>query len=260
MVLHKLAEGKMVYRRLGYEGATRLMDTVADHIGSALLQCIAEAGNGKSASTSASAPSPAPVPASLSPPTVAELPVSAVVSRNLVFDRASIDKAGGAAALIRVYLDGYLGFFPFIKYFPVQPCGPLPAQFSPDQEQQPRWEGSHRDQWDKRNDLAFEVCRQAYALQQAVNARVPGFEAHRNKETRKSKKKFHGHDVSMDLRTAASKAAGLLQAAIQANKKSGCHPQSVGTFSKMFKELRAGKEDAEVHRSKNDPKAPAPAG
>ena len=95
MVLHKLAEGKMVYRRLGYEGATRLMDTVADHIGSALLQCIAEAGNGKSASTSASAPSPAPVPASLSPPTVAELPVSAVVSRNLVFDRAVLTRQGG---------------------------------------------------------------------------------------------------------------------------------------------------------------------
>ncbi len=97
MVLQKYAEGKVVYHRLGYEGATRLMDTVADHIGSvwvggsrgvpgnnawkhqlmtALLQCIAQEGTGKyasapaSASASASAPASAPVPASLNPPAV----------------------------------------------------------------------------------------------------------------------------------------------------------------------------------------------
>lgn len=33
MVLQKFAEGKVVHHRLGYEGATGLMDTVADHIG-----------------------------------------------------------------------------------------------------------------------------------------------------------------------------------------------------------------------------------
>ncbi len=94
MVFQKFAEGKVVYRRLGYEGATRLMDTVADRIGSewvggsrgvpgnnaqkrqlmtALLQCIAEEGTNKPAAASApvSAPSPSPIPASLNPPTVA---------------------------------------------------------------------------------------------------------------------------------------------------------------------------------------------
>ncbi len=44
-----------------------------------------------------------------------------------------------------------------------------------------------------------------------------------------------------------------IRAVGRANKKNGCHPQSIVTLSKMFKELRAGKEDAEVHRSKNDP-------
>ncbi|DBB08990.1 TPA: hypothetical protein ACH3X3_007620 [Trebouxia sp. C0006] len=34
MVLQKFAEGKVVHHRLEYEGATRLMDTVADHIDS----------------------------------------------------------------------------------------------------------------------------------------------------------------------------------------------------------------------------------
>jgi hypothetical protein len=114
MVFQKFAEGKVVYRRLGYEGATRLMDTVADRIGSewvggtrgvpgnnaqkrqlmtTLLQCIAEEGTNKPAAASApvSAPSPTPIPASLNPPTVAELPVSAVVSRKLVFDGASLE-------------------------------------------------------------------------------------------------------------------------------------------------------------------------
>ncbi len=296
MVLQNFAEGKVVYRRLGYEGATRLLDTVADRIGSewvggsrgvpgnnaqkrqlmtALLQCIAEEENGRSAAASAvtlaaasgpalaAAPSPAPVQASSSPPTVAELPVSAMVSRKLVFDGASLDN-WGVAALIQVYLDGYLGFSPFIKYFPVHPFDPsLPAQFRPDQEQPPPWDkrNSHRDVWDKRKDLAFEVCRQAYALQQAVNARVPVFEACRQEEHRQSKKKFVAREVSMDLRTAASKVAALLQAAMQTNKKNGCHPQTIATLSKMFKDLRAGKQDADVHRSsssnKPNPRVPA---
>jgi len=91
-----------------------------------------------------------------------------------VFDRASIDKAGGASSPDLGWLDGCLGFVSFIKYSPVHPCSPSPAEFNPDQEQQPRWEGSHRDHWDKRKDLAFEVCRQACALQQALITRVPG--------------------------------------------------------------------------------------
>jgi len=106
--------------------------------------------------------------------------------------------------------------------------------------------GSHRDHWDNRKDLAFEACMQAYALQQAVNARVPGFQAHRNEKAEKARRAWarcqHGHRDAM-----------------QANKKSGCHPQSVVTLSKRFKELRAGKEDVELHQSMNDPRAPAPA-
>ena len=98
MVLQKFAEGKAVYRRLGYEGATRLLDTVADRIGiewvggsrgvpgnnaqkrqlmNALLQCIAEEGTVKPAAASeatpAAAASLAPVPASSTPLAVAEL-------------------------------------------------------------------------------------------------------------------------------------------------------------------------------------------
>lgn len=242
MVLQTFAEGKVVYRRLCYEGATRLLDTVADRMRSdwegdsrgvpgnkaqkrqlmtALLQCIAEEESAKPA------PAPAPTaplaasPASGSPgpalttslPTVT---VSAAVSRKLVFYKASIDTAG-IAALLQVYLDGYSGFFPFIKYFPLPTCDPsLPAQFCPDQEQQPRWEGSYRDAWDKRKDLVFEVCKQASAfnLQQAVNAGVPVVEACRQEEHKQSKKKFVVCVVSMDLRTAASKAAALLQDAM----------------------------------------------
>ncbi len=194
-------------------------------------------------------------------PTVAEWPVSAAGSRPLVFDGANIDRAG-VPALTRVYLDGHMGLSPFINYFPVPACIPLPAQFRPEGERHPRWEkDSHRDVWDKRKDLAFEVCRQAYALQQAVNARVPVFEACRQEEHRQSKKKFVAREVSMDLRTAASKVAALLQAAMQTNKKNGCHPQTIATLSKMFKDLRAGKQDADVHRSsssnKPNPRVPA---
>ncbi len=281
MVLQKFAEGKVVYRRLGYEGATRLLDTVADRIGSewvggsrgvpgnnaqkrqlmtALLQCIAEEENGKLAAASVAlapspAPSPAPTPAS---PTIAALPGSAAVSRKLAFDD-SLDKTGGVPALMKVYLDGPMAF---IKYFPVHPCGPLPAQFRPDREQPPRCHlDSYKDLWDKRRDLAFEVCRQACALQQSVNAKVPAFENRRQEEARQSKKKFEACEVSMDPRTAASKVAALLQAAMQANKRNGCHLQSIVTLSKMFKDLREGKENVDVHRSssKNRPNSRVPA-
>lgn len=79
------------------------------------------------------------------------------------------------------------------------------------------------------------------------------FETNRKEAARSSKHKYQPREVSMDLRTAASKVAALLQSAIQANKKSGCHPQSIVTLSAMFKDLRVGKPDAVVHRSKNDP-------
>lgn len=109
--------------------------------------------------------------------------------------------------------------------------------------------------------MAFEVCGQAPALQQAVNARLHVVEAHRQEEHRQSKKKFVPHVVSIDLRTAASKVAALLQAAIQANKQNGCHPQSIETLSTMFQHLRAGKQDVLVHRSngKNAPPSSMPA-
>ena len=191
--------------------------------------------------------------APVTPPVTGELPVSAAPSRKLVFDASSMDSAG-VSALTGVYLDGYMGFSPFIKYFPVPTKFDLPAQFRPTEERHPRWEASKlADRWLKRKDLAFEVCIQAPALQQAVNARAPEVERIRQEEYRQSKKKFVLREVSMDLRTAASKVAALLQSAIQANKKSGCHPQSIVTLSAMFKDLRAGKSDAVVHRNKNDP-------
>lgn len=183
------------------------------------------------------------------PPMVAELSVSAATPRKLVFDGANIDRAG-VSALMRVYLDGQS---PFIKYFPVPSSTSntlLPAEFGPEARRNPGWEMTKlADQCLKRRDLAFEVCVQASALQQTVNARVPVFEARRKEVHRQSKTKFVACEVSMDLRTAASKVAALLQAAMQTNKQNGCHPQSIVTLSTMFKDLRAGKQDAEVHRS-----------
>lgn len=197
--------------------------------------------------------------APVTPPVTAELPVSAATTRKLVFDGSSIDSTG-VLALIKVYLDGYMGFYPFIKYFPVPTQFDLPAQFRPTEERHPRWEASKlADQWLKRRDLAFEVCIQAPALQQAVNARavVVGRirEEQHKEEARRSKLKnnFQSRKVSINLRTAASKVADLLQTAMQTNKKSGCYPQSIVTLSAMFKDLRGGKQDAVIHRSKNDP-------
>lgn len=185
----------------------------------------------------------------VTPPAAAELPVSLATSRKLVFDGSSIDSAG-VSALIRVYLDGYMGFSPFVKYFPVPIQFNLPAEFRPTEGRHPRWEASKlADQWLKRRDLAFEVCIQASALQQVVNARATEVERDRQEEHRQNKKKFVAREVSMDLRTAASKVAALLQTAIQTNKKSGCHPQSIVTLSTMFQHLRAGEQDVPVHRS-----------
>ena len=190
-------------------------------------------------------------------------PASAMLPRKLVFDGASIDKAG-IQLLMRVYLDGCDNLPPFIKYFPVLPPSiTLPNQFRPEEARHPGWKVEKlKEQWAKRRYVAFEVCRQAPALQQAVNARVPVVEAHRQEEHRQSKKKFVPRVVSIDLRTAASKVVALLQAAMQANKKNGCHPQSIETLSTMFQQLRAGKQDdVSVHRStgKNMPPSSMPA-
>ena len=97
------------------------------------------------------------------------LTVSVMLPRTLVFDGSSIDSAG-VSALTGVCLDGYMGFPPFIKYFPVPTQFYLPGQFRPTEERNPRWEASKlADQWLKRRDLAFEVCIQAAALCSAVN-------------------------------------------------------------------------------------------
>ena len=150
------------------------------------------------------------------PPLPTELPAP---SRKLVFDGASIDRAG-VPALMRVYLDGYMGFSPFIKYFHVPSVIPLPDEFKPEEEQHPSWEAPKlRDQWLKRKNVTFEVCMQAPALQQAVNARALEVERSREDKSRRSKIRHQPRHVSIDLRTAASKVAGLLQAAMQANKK-----------------------------------------
>ena len=278
MVSQKFAEGRVLYRRMCYEGATRLLDTVADRIGSdwqggsrgvpgnnaqkrqlmtALLQCIAEEESARSAASPAQAvplapPSP-PSPASPGPAPTSPLltnTVSAAVSKKLVIDGASLD-AAGITAWINVYLDGYNGSSPFIKYYPMHPSDPeLPDEFRPVQEKSPGFkEKRFGDLWDKRRHLAFEVCRQASALQKAVNARLPVLEARRKEKHGQSKTKYVEHKVSMDLRTAVSKVTALLQAAIQANKKNGCHPQSIETLSRMFQHLRAGEQVVPVHRS-----------
>lgn len=92
----------------------------------------------------------------------------------------------------------------------------------------------------------------------AVGGESRAVEAERNQqeETGRSKKKHHMYNmckVGMDLGTAASK----LQAAIQTNKKNGCHPQSIETSSKMFKDLRAGKEVVDVHKSSQKSATPS---
>lgn len=83
-----------------------------------------------------------------------------------------------------------------------------------------------------------------------MNSRAVDFETNRKEAARSSKQKYQPREVSIELRTAASKVAALLQTAIQTNKKSGCHPQSIVTLSTMFRHLRAGEQDVPVHRSK----------
>ena len=90
-----------------------------------------------------------------------------------------------------------------------------------------------------------------------MNARAVEAERNKQEETRRSKKKHHLCKVGMDLRTATSKVVGMLQAAIQTNKKNGCHPQSIETLSKMFKDLRVGKEVVNVHKSSKKSATPS---
>lgn len=212
----------------------------------ALLQCIAEEDNPRSAAAPAQAvPFAPPLPPSSAPscPALVSPLHTITVSQKLVIDGASLD-AAGVPALIKVYLDGYMGSSPFIRYYPVLPFDPdLPAELRPAQEKSPGFnEKRFGDLRNKRRHLAFEVCRQASALQQAVNAKVPVLEARRQEEHRQSKKKY--------VECKVSNIAALLQAAIQANKKTGCHPQSIETLSTMFKHLRTREQDSvPVHRS-----------
>lgn len=143
---------------------------------------------------------------------------SVMLPRTLVFDGSSIDSAG-VSALTGVCLDGYMGFPPFIKYFPVPTQFDLPGQFRPTEERHPRWEASKlADQWIKRRDLAFEVCIQAAALCSAVNSSAIEFETNRKEAARSSKQKYQQCEVSIDMRTADKQEERL-------PPPESCHPE-----------------------------------
>lgn len=165
-------------------------------------------------------------------------PVSTMLPRKLVFDGKGID----LAQLMRVYLDGFNRFPPFIRFFCVpDKYDPLPEQFRPETEKAPGWEDKNSGkQWADRRDAVYEVCKQAYWLQQTVTARALEYG---------SKKKLKTRGVGIDLRTAVRKVTSLLQTALDANKKAGQHPQSLPTLSTMFKHLLEGKAEPEVTRS-----------
>lgn len=186
----------------------------------------------------------APAAGPSTPPPDAAQTVSVMLPRKLVFDGASIDKAG-IQLLARVYLDGFDRFPPFIKFFPVPTqYFPLPDEFRPESQKAPEWEDKSkmRQHWIRRKDLAFEICKQAYWLQQKVNARALEYG---------SQKKLKTRGVGISLRAAASKVANLLQNAMEANKQSGQHPQTLVAVSAMFKDLmQPGKEDAIVYDGK----------
>ena len=148
---------------------------------------------------------------------------------------------------MKVYLDGFNRFPAFIRFFPVpDKYHPLPAQFRPETEKKPGWEEANfRQQWERNEDAAYEVCKQAYWLQQTVANRVWEFGSKKNLKTK---------GVGIDLRTAVHKVTSLLQTAMDANKKAGQHPQTLVTLSKMFKHLLLGREDVEVTRSSAVPK------
>lgn len=75
------------------------------------------------------------------PPTEDAPLVSAMLPRKLVFDGKCIS----LAQLMKVYLEGFNNFPPFIRFSPVPAeYGPLPAQFRPEAEQKPGW-GSGRN-------------------------------------------------------------------------------------------------------------------
>lgn len=178
----------------------------------------------------------APAAGPSTPPPDAAPIASVLLPRKLVFDGTSIDKAG-IPLLARVYLDGFDRFPPFIKFFPVPTqYSPLPDEFRPESEKAPEWENktTMRQHWIRRRDLAYEICKQAYWLQQKVNAQALEYGRKKNLKTR---------GVSISLKAAASKVAGLLQHAMEANKKINQHPQTLVELNAMFKDLMQGKVD-----------------
>ena len=192
----------------------------------------------------------APAAGPSTPPLDVAPTASVLLPRKLVFDGASIDKAG-IALLARVYLDGFDRFPPFIKFFPVPTqYSPLPDEFKPESEKAPEWEDKSkmRQHWNRRRDLAYEICKQAYWLQQKVNARVLEYGRPKNLKTR---------GVGISLRAAASRVVRLLQNAMEANKKFGQHPQTLVELSTMFKDLMQGKADVTVYSGKSPATKPA---
>ena len=169
-------------------------------------------------------------------------PAPAMSQRKLVFDGKGIV----LAQLMRVYLEGFNNFPPFIRFFPLpEKYGPLPAQFRPDTEK-PRWEEDRKNekQWGRNEHAAYEVCKQAYWLQLKVAARAVEYG---------SKKKLKTRGVGIDLVTAVRKVTSLLQTALDTNQKAGQRPQTLIEMSAMFKDLLQGKEKVMVTWSNKVP-------
>ena len=158
-----------------------------------------------------------------------------IVCRKLYLDTCAINRVD---TLTRMYLDGLLGFPPFVKYFPIPGESSLTAEFNQDFLPNPGFEPkSDRQKWDKRQHVAYEVCRQACVLRQAVNAQAQCANA---------------QVPILTIREAADKVASLLQAAMDRNKVMNDSPLSVVALSTMFKELREGKNMIEVRRTTAD--------
>ena len=249
MVFQRFAEGKAVYRRLGYEGATKLVDTVSDRIGSnweggtrgvpannaqkrqlvdALLQSIAEE----------QAHSPSPPPAAQTP---APTPATPQPDRKLVFDTVY---QGSVQSIVKVYYGsngrGELGFAPFIQYFavPATVTASIPKHLETPPIKHPIWEESHRHRWIKRQDVAFEVCRQAPGFLKQVNARAAAFG-----------RAEHQTIQQITLDAAVHRVAALMQNAINANASKKRDPASVTTLSAVYKQLRGGEQRIVVKRA-----------
>ena len=152
--------------------------------------------------------------------------------RKLVFDGKGII----LAQLMRVYLEGLISlsrFPPLIRFFLLpDKYGPLPAQFRPETEKAGWEHGNFTKLWEKREDAAYEVCKQAYELQRKVAAKALEYG---------SKKKLKTRGVGIDLMTAVRKVTALLQAALDANQKANQRPQTLPELSMMFKHLLEGR-------------------